>query len=84
MHATNISMYRSNLKDRILGATNLDQHYLQVKESLQQGKLQKKFKDYKMKEDEFLMYKGKVYVPKSKELKNIVMGDTPNVPMLGT
>jgi hypothetical protein len=39
MHATTISMYRSNLKSRILGAANLDQHYLQVKESIQQGNL---------------------------------------------
>jgi len=44
MHATTISMYRSNLKDRILGAANLYRYYLQVKESIQQGNLQPKYK----------------------------------------
>jgi hypothetical protein len=56
MHATTISMYMSDLKDRILEAANSDQHYLQVKEALQQGNLQK-FKDYELKEDGVLMYR---------------------------
>jgi hypothetical protein len=37
MHATTISMYMSDLKDKILEAANSDQHYLQIKEALQQG-----------------------------------------------
>jgi hypothetical protein len=39
MHATTISMYISDLKSRFLEATKLDQHYLQVKASLQQANL---------------------------------------------
>jgi hypothetical protein len=34
MHATSISMYISDLKYKILEATNSNQHYLQVKETL--------------------------------------------------
>jgi hypothetical protein len=35
MHATTISMYRKDFKDRILDAVTTDQHYVQVKEILQ-------------------------------------------------
>jgi hypothetical protein len=66
MHATTISMYISYLKDIILEVANSDQHYLQAKETLQQGNFQQKFKDYELKEDGVLMYKGKVYVPNLK------------------
>jgi hypothetical protein len=34
MHATTISMYRTDLKERILEVVTIDQHYVQVKESL--------------------------------------------------
>jgi hypothetical protein len=73
MHAITISMYRYDIKDKILGIANLDQHYLHVKESLQQHKLHKKIKDCELKEDGVLMYMGKVYVPKSQELTNLVL-----------
>jgi hypothetical protein len=43
MHATTISMYSSYLKRRNLYASITDQHYLQVKETLQQEDIQKKF-----------------------------------------
>jgi len=36
-----------------------------------------------MKEDGVLMYKGKLYVPNSKEMKNIVMREMHNVPYDG-
>jgi hypothetical protein len=38
MHATTISMHQSDLKRKILDVVVTDQHYLQVKESLQQRK----------------------------------------------
>jgi hypothetical protein len=65
MHATTISMYCSDLKRRILEVVTSDQHYAQVKEGLQQGNLQLKFKDYKLEEDGILLFKDKVYVPNS-------------------
>jgi hypothetical protein len=40
MHATTISMYRTNSKDRILEVVTTYQHYVQVKESLQQNDIQ--------------------------------------------
>lgn len=36
MHATTISMHRSDLKSIILDTSVIDQHYLHVKEILQQ------------------------------------------------
>jgi hypothetical protein len=83
VHISAISMYRTNLKDKFLEATNSDQHYLQIKENLQQGNLQHKFKIYELKEDGILLYRGKVYVPNSMELKNIVLREMHNVPYVG-
>jgi hypothetical protein len=40
MHATSIDMYMTNLKDKILEVVTVDQHYVQVKESLQQSNVQ--------------------------------------------
>jgi hypothetical protein len=40
MHATVVSMHQSELKRRILDDLVTDQHYLQVKEILQQGNVQ--------------------------------------------
>jgi hypothetical protein len=73
----------ADLKDKILEATNPDHHYLQIKENLQQDNLQQKFKNYELKEDVILLYRGKEYVPNSMELKNIVLREMHNVPYVG-
>ena len=78
MLSTTVSMYRSNLKDEILKVPNSDQHYLQVKELLQQGNLQPIYKYYELKDDGFLMYRGKVYMLKSQELKILVLREMHN------
>jgi hypothetical protein len=56
---------------------------LQIKENLQQGNLQQKFKNYELKEDGILLYRGKVYLKNSMELKNIVLREMHNVPYVG-
>jgi hypothetical protein len=40
MHATTISMYKSDLKDGVLEAVKSDQQYMEIKENFQQGILQ--------------------------------------------
>jgi hypothetical protein len=40
MHATTISMYMIDSKDIILEVVTTDQHYLKIKESLQQNNVQ--------------------------------------------
>jgi hypothetical protein len=37
MHAITVSMYKSNLCDMILEVAKLDQHYEELKETLQKG-----------------------------------------------
>jgi hypothetical protein len=80
MHATTISMHSSYLKRKILDVVVTDQHYLQVKEILQQEDVQHKFKEYKMKEDGILMHKNRIYVPNSRELRKLVLKEMHNVP----
>ena len=73
MHATTVSMHLSDLKRNFLDVVVTDQHYLQVKERLQQGYVQQKTKEFEMKENGLLMHKNRIYVPSSRELKNLVL-----------
>jgi hypothetical protein len=79
MHATAVSMHRSDLKRRILDGLVTEQHYLQVKERLQQGDVQQKIKEYEIKEDELLMHKNRIYVPSFRELRNLVLKEMHDV-----
>jgi hypothetical protein len=83
MHATTISMHQSYLKSIILNVVVTDQHYLQVKEILQQENVQQKIKEYEMKEDGLLMHKNRIYVPSSRELRNLVLKEMHNVMYVG-
>jgi hypothetical protein len=83
VHILAIIMFNTNLKDKILEVANSYQQYIKIKETLQQGNLQQKFNYYDSKEDGILMYKGKIYVPNSRELKNIVLKEMHNVPYVG-
>jgi hypothetical protein len=65
MHATTISMYQSYLKPRIIEASKLYLHYKELVEKLQQGNLQQKIEEYKIDNDEILMFRGRIYVPNS-------------------
>jgi hypothetical protein len=57
-----------------------DQHYAQVRESLQQSNVQLKVKDYRMGEDGILLFINKVDVTNSRELRNLVLKEMHNVP----
>jgi hypothetical protein len=83
VHVASISMYKTDLKYQIIASTNLDEQYVKIRETLQQGKFQQRLNSYGMKEDGILMYKGKVYVLNSNEMKNEVMKEIHNVPYVG-
>jgi hypothetical protein len=83
LHIATISMYMIDLKDKIIATTNSDQEYLKIKEKLQQDNLQQKFKYYEVQEDGILMYRGKIYVSNSSELKNTVLREIHNVSYVG-
>ena len=76
-------MYQSDLKDKILEVVNLDLQYKELVAKLQQGILQQKIEEYKLDNDEIIMYKGIIYVPNSHELKNLILGEMNNVPYDG-
>jgi hypothetical protein len=60
--------------------------YLQYKElvtKLQQSILQHKIEDYKLENDEIIIYRGRIYVPNSQELKNVILSEIHNVPYVG-
>jgi hypothetical protein len=52
---TSISMYRIDLKYKIIETENSDKKYLKIKYTLQQGNFQHKFDYYELKEDGILM-----------------------------
>jgi hypothetical protein len=55
LHDTTISMYQSDLKDRITEAAKSDLQYKELVAKLQQGILQQKIEEYKLDNDEILM-----------------------------
>jgi hypothetical protein len=71
------------LKDIILEAYKLNFQYKELVAKLQQGNLQQKIEDYKLENDETLIYRGIIYVPNSHELKNIILREKHNVPYVG-
>jgi hypothetical protein len=80
MHATTISMYILDLKDKILEAAKSDLWYMEIKTKLQQDNLQQKIEHYKIENDEILMCRGIIYVTNSQDLKNMIFGEMNNVP----
>jgi len=52
-------------------------------EKLQQGNLQQKIEEYKLDNDENVKYRGIIFVPKSHELKNMILREMHNVPYVG-
>ena len=83
LHATTISMYQSDLKDIILEVEKLDLQYKELVGKLQQGNLQQKIEVYKLENDEIVIYRGRIYVPNSWELKNMILREMNNVPYAG-
>jgi hypothetical protein len=83
LHTTTIIMYQSDLKDKIFEATKSDLQNKELVAKLQQGILQQKIEVYKLENDEILIYRGRIYVPNSQELKNIILREMHNVPYDG-
>jgi hypothetical protein len=63
LHATNISMYQTDIKGIILEATNVDLWYMELVAKLQQGEMLQRVENYKLRADGTLMYKNRFYVP---------------------
>jgi hypothetical protein len=83
MHATNISMCKSDLRNIILEAVTSNEHCFRIKEGLQQQNVQHKYGGYKLGENGIVMHKSRVYVPIFYELRKLVLKETHNVPYAG-
>jgi hypothetical protein len=67
------------LKDKITEAAKSDLQYKELVAKLQQGNLQQKIEDYKLDNDEIRRYRGRIYIPNSQELKNLILIEMHNV-----
>jgi hypothetical protein len=79
LHATAISMYRTELKDRILEAGNVDLQYKNLVTKLQQQESPQIEKGYALK----TLYKNRVYVPNNRELKLAILKEMHKVTYAG-
>jgi hypothetical protein len=83
LHATTISMYRTDIKGRILEAANTYLQYKDLVAKLQQGKMPQKVENYKLETDGILLYKNIIYVPNVHDLKFMIFIEMHNVPYTG-
>ena len=71
------------MRTRVLEAQNSNETYLQVKEKLQQGKLNEKCEGYQLEEDDILVYKGILYSQNCVDLKKVIMNEIYQMPYSG-
>jgi hypothetical protein len=83
LHATTISMYQRDLKGIIFEAAKTYLQYMELVTKLQQGKMQKKVEDYELGFDGILLYRNRVYVSNSSELRSVILKEMHNVPYAG-
>ena len=83
LHATTISIYRTDIKSRILEAANTDLQYKDLVAKLQQGEMPQKVENYKLEIDGTLMYKNINYIPNVQDLKRMILHEMHNVPYAG-
>ena len=79
LHATTISMYRTDIKGRILEATNADLQYQRLVAKLHQHEKPQTKESYTLGTDDLLLYKNRVYVPNDRELKLAILKEMHNV-----
>jgi hypothetical protein len=79
LHAVAISMYRTEMKDRILEASDTDLQYKGLVAKLQQCEEPQPKEGYTMGADGLLLYKNIVYVPNVRELKLTILKEMHNV-----
>jgi hypothetical protein len=83
LHATTISMYQTDIKSKILEATNADLQYKELVAMLQQGEMPQKVDNYNLGIDEILLRKNIIFVPNVQDLKRMILHEMHNVPYEG-
>jgi hypothetical protein len=80
LHATTISKYQTDLKGIISEDAKADLQYMEMVTKFQQGKMQQKVEDYKLGNDEIILYRNIIYVPNSLELRITILKEMHNAP----
>ena len=75
MHVASLSIFQSYLRQHIISHAAGDELYDQVKDKLQQKSLEKRYEGYKLEEDGFLTYKGRIYIPNVADFRRVVMDE---------
>jgi hypothetical protein len=83
LHATTISMYWTEMKDRILEAANTNLPYKSLVAKLQQCERPQTKESHTLGTDGLLLYKNRVYVPNVRELKLAILKEMHNVAYVG-
>jgi hypothetical protein len=83
LHATSISMYKTEIKDRILEAANVDLQYRGLVAKLQQRERPQTKESYTLGTDGLLLYKNKVYVTNVRDLKLEILKEMHNMAYAG-
>jgi hypothetical protein len=83
LHAIAISMYRTELKDKILEVANANLQYQRLVAKLHQHEKPQTKESYTLGTDDLLLYKNKVYVPNDRELKLAILKELHNVTYAG-
>jgi hypothetical protein len=83
LHATTISMYRTDVKSIILEAASAYLQYMELVAKLQQGGIPHKVENYKVKTNGILLYKNRVYVPNVQGFKLAILREMNNVHYVG-
>jgi hypothetical protein len=83
IHDKTIIMYQTNLKGIIYDTAKVDLQYMEIVTKLQQGKMQQEVEDYKLRNDEILLYMNIINVPNSHELRSMILKEMHNLPYVG-
>jgi hypothetical protein len=83
LHATTISMYKTDIKDRILEVEKVDLQYRDLVARLQQSERPQKEGNYILGVDGILLYKNRVYIPNVQELKLAILKEMHNLTYAG-
>jgi hypothetical protein len=83
LHASAISMYKNDIKDRIVEVANVDLQYRDLVAKLQQRERPQKEENYTLEADGIPLYKNRVYIPNVHDLKLSILREIHNVTYVG-
>jgi hypothetical protein len=78
-----VNICKSDLKKSVIDSLIEDELYIQVKDVLQQVKLENKYEGYQLNDDGFFIYKNRMYIPNSLDLRRIIMDEIHKMPYSG-